>query len=321
MFFNLETLKNPIWLTGFWGFEPEEWGALGFTLENDRDRFRDLIPNQQMVCIYGASSGETSSDDVARLLGLILVENTPIDSWQRLSASAKKRNIEMGESKWRFALPVRRAWRTTRSIRIADVFPQSYDPSRGRYIAKFGTWLAPDEADWLRENLPLREVNVFGEPPAALHRAEVEKKLQDYFTPSKAILGAFGERKSVYDDKPHVMYLATIKRNADLIAGEKLYNDRGLFKIGVTGDPDNRLKALNISFPTNSTIKWEYEATAKFPDRASAVSAEDAFKASALTVRGSRSLGREFFIMRKSDASSLFGSLSTAAGLILRSQK
>lgn len=83
--------SSSVWLTGFWGFDPEEEGILGFTDPRDRDRLFSLIGERQLVCIYGAASPETDSKLVHHLLGVLEVERTPIDSWSKMSESAKER--------------------------------------------------------------------------------------------------------------------------------------------------------------------------------------------------------------------------------------
>jgi hypothetical protein len=127
-----------IWLTAFWGFDPENEGVLGFTAEGDRDRFMATIDERQLVCIYGAASEETARKDVHQLLGILDLERTPIDSWSKSSQFAIDRNIRLKrDHKWRFAVSVKRAWRTTHNLDVGKVLPLTYNPNAGRYISKF----------------------------------------------------------------------------------------------------------------------------------------------------------------------------------------
>lgn len=117
-----------VWLTAFYGFSPEDDGFLGFTDVNDRDRLFEQMGDRQLVCIYGASNPETDPKQVSQLLGILDVERERIDSWGRMSDKSKQRNLSKGyENKWRFALPVRRAWRTNHRLNVKHVFPRSYD--------------------------------------------------------------------------------------------------------------------------------------------------------------------------------------------------
>ncbi len=113
-----------------------------------------------------------------------------------MSEAAKRRNIALGrQDKWRL-LPCPRAGHGARAnaLDIKQVFPNSYDlPVNGRCIARFGTWLAADEAHWLFEKVPFRETSVFG-----VSRRERAKwfgwtmPLSKLLKPSHGIFGAFG---------------------------------------------------------------------------------------------------------------------------------
>jgi hypothetical protein len=259
-----------VWLTGFWGFAPEEDGVMGFSDERDRDRFFFLIGNRQLVCVYGAASPETDNRLVHHLLGVLEVERTPIDSWEKISDVAKERNIERGwENKWRFAMPVRRAWRTSRTLDVKQIFPNSYDPRNGRYIAKFGTWLESEEGRWLLEKVPFYQTNVFGEPPVRdPENFEGDTgTLATFLKPSRDFFGGFGVRSYEIQDKPHILYLAEFPNHPELLAGKEIRKCQGVFKIGITGNVKNRLKALNMSFPQTSNIKCNIRRTAEFSKR------------------------------------------------------
>jgi hypothetical protein len=313
--------SSSVWLTGFWGFSPEEEGILGFTDPRDRDRLFDLIEERQLVCIYGAASPETDSKIVHHLLGVLEVERTPIDSWDKMSDAAKTRNIALGrQEKWRHAMPVRRAWRTNHTLDVKQVFPKSYDPKNGRYIAKFGTWLVPQEARWLLEKVPFTQTNVFGETPIAPLNDDIAKtgSISSFLKPSRGVFGSFGGRTFEVQDKPHKLYLALFPASPELLAGRPVPKGVGLVKIGISGNIKNRLKALNLSFPQTATIGWKITRTAQFPDRSSAAEAEALFKFQAVKEFGASSLGKEFFVMDLSKAEALFNRLSPATGLDLR---
>jgi len=313
--------SSSVWLTGFWGFDPEEEGILGFTDPKDRDRLFSMIGERQLVCIYGAASPETDSKIVHHLLGVLEVETTQIDSWDKMSDAAKERNIRLGrQDKWRYAMPVRRAWRTSHTLDVKQVFPRSYDPSNGRYIARFGTWLVPDEARCLLENVPFVETSVYGEAPVVHEEddAATGGSISSFLKPSKGVFGRFGDRSYQIEDKPHSLYLARFPQGADLLAGQPIPKGSGLVKIGISGNLKNRLRALNLSFPNTSSIGWQITRTAKFPNRDNAASAEAAFKIRAIKEFGATSLGKEYFVMEMNKAESLFNALSPASGLDLR---
>lgn len=318
MFFDENSL---VWLTGFWGFSPEENGTLGFTEELDRTRFISMSTNsRRLVCIYGASSPQTNPHFVHQLLGVIEVECIPIDAFSKMSDAEQALFKRAGwENKWRYAMPVRRAWRTNHTLSVRSVFPKSYKPSSGRYIARFGCWLEPEEARLLLTKVPFREVSVFGE--ASLPKIEspvLEQSLDTFLKPSRGIFGAFGDRSYTVVDRPNYLYLAHFPIGADHIIGISLGRNMGLFKIGISGDLKKRLVALNLSFPEKSLLGWKIIRTAKFLDRESAGNAETSFKTLAMAIPNTRSLGREFFLMNNQQADELFNRLSPAIGLEIR---
>jgi len=313
--------SSSVWLTGFWGFDPEEEGILGFTDSRDRDRLFGLIDERQLVCIYGAASPETDSKLVHHLLGVLEVERIPIDSWEKMSETAKTRNIALGrQGKWRHAMPVRRAWRTNHTLDVNQVFPKSYDPKNGRYIARFGTWLVSQEARWLLESVPFRQTDVFGEPPiTTLNGVSAETgPISRFLKPSRGVFGSFGERSFDVQDRPHKLYLAVFPSSPELLAGRLIPKGMALVKIGISGNIKNRLKALNLSFPQTATIGWKITRTAQFSNRSSAAVAEDSFKVRAIEEFGASSLGNEFFVMDLNKAEALFNTLSPVTGLDLR---
>lgn len=313
--------SSSVWLTGFWGFNPEEEGILGFTDPLDRDRLFGLIDERQLVCIYGAASPETDSRLVHHLLGVLEVERTPIDSWEKMSDAAKTRNIALGrQEKWRHAKPVRRAWRTNHTLDVKQVFPKSYDPNNGRYIARFGTWLVPQEARWLLEKVPFAQTNVFGETPIMVLNDGNAKtgSILSLLKPSHGVFGSFGDRSYEVQDNPHKLYLAVFPSSPELLAGRPVPTGAGLVKIGISGNIKNRLRALNLSFPQTATIGWRITRMAQFPDRFSAADAEASFKVQAIEEFGASSLGKEFFIMDLRKAEALFTKLSLPTGLDLR---
>ncbi|NOC84533.1 GIY-YIG nuclease family protein [Ruegeria sp. HKCCD6428] len=313
-------VSSPVWLTGFWGFSPEEEGFLGFTDEKDRDRLFAQIDERQLIAIYGAASPETESKIVHHLLGILEIEREKIDAWDKISPNARQRNIELGrQDKWRFAMPARHAWRTKHTLDVKQIFPASYDPSNGRYIARFGTWLVPTEARWLLSKVPFTQVNVFGEPPVSpIVSSTDEASLERHLSPAAGIFGKFGERTVVTVDKPHALYLAHFPTAAELLTGKKLEQGKKLYKIGISGNLSNRLRALNLSFPETASLGWKIQFKANFPNRSSAADAETIFKKKAIEECGGISLGREFFIIDETKAESLFLGLSPATGLDLR---
>lgn len=306
-----------VWLTGFWGFSPEEDGVLGFTKKNDRARFLKDMGERQLVCVYGVVSPETAKSDERRLLGMLEVERTPIDSHSRMSPTSLRHAKEKGwQDKWRFAVPVRRAWRTNHNEHIDLLFPNSYDKAKGLFIASFGTWLTPEDAERIFEGIPFFETSVWNEPPVV--SPPQSGKLVSLWKPSNAVLPGFGTHSTTTEDKLHYLYLATVKASPHVLAPRPLRSGESIWKIGITGNPELRLKALNVSFPPAAQVGWSFYRTSKFPSRKPAAEAETNFKQLAVNKVADASLGKEFFLLPKSIVDSIFDEVSLPTGVSLK---
>jgi hypothetical protein len=74
---------HKIIVRSFWGFNTEWSSAIGFTLEANRAWFLDNYEPGDLVLIYGAAGEHTVPADVARILGFMEVDPTPIGNMDR----------------------------------------------------------------------------------------------------------------------------------------------------------------------------------------------------------------------------------------------
>lgn len=64
-----ETVETPrVWITSFWGFDPENEGYLGFTYEGNRSWFLDNWREGDLILIYGADAPKTEPETGERLV-------------------------------------------------------------------------------------------------------------------------------------------------------------------------------------------------------------------------------------------------------------
>lgn len=272
-----EILSRSVWLTGFWGFDVGSDGAYGFTKEVDRDRFEKNAEDPQLVAIYGASSKETPSYLRAQLLGLIEIELKQIDGHSRMSLAAKQERIDRGrEDKWRFAYPVRRAWKIPNGMSVGQIF-ESYDPSKGQHIAAFGTYLTRSDKRNL-SRISLTEVSVFGEPPLG--------ESDQVYSPSNRFPKSSGEREANYNDGRTWLYVFRNKHFS-----KDMKNGQQVFKVGVSNDLAYRQKSLNSGFPPELDAGWSNFLSEPFENAEAAEQAEDALKRALQEF----SMGGEFF--------------------------
>ena len=174
-----------IWLRSFFGFSPEEDGYIGWTKEANRKHVIDKVAPGDLMMIYGAGSGSTSSSDVLKVLGFLQIDPTPIRDIDKSSARGLERKRLNGwADKWTYALPVRRAWRVTQAVRLDQVASETYQPEKGRAIAAWSPQVSENDKERAL-GLRVTEVSVFGEPP--LVGGLVDQPLRNAFRSSVGI--------------------------------------------------------------------------------------------------------------------------------------
>jgi hypothetical protein len=283
------------WLTAFWGFEPEHEGYYGFTLEGGRKRFLDNYQDGDLILVYGADVQNTAKADRKQVLGILEVEPREIWDTDKISVHGlqEKKRLDK-EVSWKFAVPVKRAWKLNRQIAVGQVFPDTYLPGNGQALASFGMIVSDREASNVL-SWPVTEVSVFGEPPILASKAEIA--FEAAYASSKGIQPSFGERTSDYVDSECSVYLMKYSGDLAVFLGLKPFELQGisLIKVGYSNDPNRRLVELNSGFPPSAASRWKLRLKSRpFPDAATALAAEDRLK-EAFTKTG-KSQGGEFFL-------------------------
>lgn len=97
---------NPpnVWLTSFYGYNPEDWGLLAFGRENDRDRFVGMSEPGALIVVYGTKDLRT--DEAGVILGIQQVSHQRGLSKEFISPSAwnQKQSEPDARDRWRFAV-------------------------------------------------------------------------------------------------------------------------------------------------------------------------------------------------------------------------
>lgn len=303
--------SNPrrIWLRSFYGFSPEEDGYIGWTEEGPRERMLGLIEDGDLFLIYGASASETERSERNRVLGFLEVKRDRIRDKDKSSAADLARKRARGwQDRWTYAIPVVRAWRATEEILLERIATTTYRPEAGQAIAVWNPPLLAEEAERALK-IRVREVNVYGEPEVTVSE-ENNEPLGQFFKPSRAVRGAFGERTSLYEDGPTQMYVARFEGDGFALLSQKrpMFDDRVLLKVGVSNDVKRREDEINGGFPPAAVGRWAMMLLSEpYPDKAAAEAAEQAFKDRALPAL--ESLGKEFFRGKWEVAESIFAAV------------
>ncbi len=307
-----------MWIRAFWGFGPWEDGYVGWTRESDRDRILAEANAGDLILIYGASSAETDRDDRKQVLGVLQIDLKPIMDRDKSSAVGLQRKIDNGWAhRWTFAVPVRRAWRIDRRIELRHLAPITYTPNQARVIASQGAKLTDEEVETVLQ-LPVTEVDVFGEPPVGVGGAN-PATLKSIFAPSRGLSPSFGTRTSEYEDREHWLYMAKFDGNIAALLNRpsvELVN-KSLVKVGYSNAPDRRLAELNAGLPPACLKRWSiWLQSAVYPNGASAKLAEDKLKA--IFASEFESLGGEFYVGDKGRMPAKFSTAPAVASFTIR---
>lgn len=297
-----------MWIRSFYGFEPEEDGYVGWSLEVGRDHILKDISDGDLIMIYGAGSKETEKALRSYILGFVQVDAKPIRDDEKSSSLAMQNKVQRGwAEKWTYGIPVRRAWRAQEKLLIRTIASRTYRSDAGRAIGVWGARLDDGEiAQALK--IKVSEVSVYGEPPLT---NEVLRNLpfSEVFTPSRGFPGSAGTRTSTYSDGVTYLYLARFEGDGHALVNKtKGFADRNFaLKIGVSSDVVGRVEQLNAGIPPAAKGKWRIVLQAPYPDRKSAEIAEQDFKDRSTPKL--ESLGREFFWGEMVSAELLFASI------------
>ena len=177
-----------VWITSFWGFDPENEGYLGFTKEGNRTWFSEHWQEGDLILIYGADTNITAPENRHQALGFLEINLTPIRDIEKMSAVGLQRKIDNEWSdRWVYGFPVIRAAQVTRRISIDNIAPTTLTQKDARIIASRGKLLTEAEA-FNALKLPIKPINVYGMPQ--LSQTELEQE----FTPSNGINPRFGKQ-------------------------------------------------------------------------------------------------------------------------------
>ena len=298
------TEERNIWLRAFYGFDPANWGYLGFAHEKWRDDMLARMDDNDLVLIYGAVDDLTDRDLQAQALGFLEIRLEPCMDVDRISPDRFAQKKQDGfEDRWRFGIKVRRAWRVRNRVHIRTIAPEAYAQEHRFERTTRAIQLTPSERERALSH-PVVQVNVFGEPPIDtedLSQGQMAKILE----PSRGIPPTFGKRETVIEDGETELYLMMFSEPAAFVLGD-LADHAGqmLVKVGRSNDPKRRLGELNSGFPETAVFGWKLVQTLKAPNAAAAHEWEDELKRNFAAKFSSQ--GGEFFTGRIIDIKSAF---------------
>ena len=289
-----------VWLTSYYGWTPENWGCLGFSVSGQREKFLQATKPGALLVIYGAKNSETPEEMRGIVLGFYQTTRELGHSHQWISPMQIEHNKRKGRAdKWSDALKCSKAWEIIEEDRptIEAFAGETYSSKNAQHIGSQGVRLRPEEARRLLE-YDLIERTVYGENPIT---TSVIKKLK----PSKGLNAPKEAYTTIIEpDGPKELYILRLIGNKSHFLGksEAELVDHEIIKVGFSKSPSTRCHHFNSSIP-KCAFRWElFKSTALdghdlYPNQDIALAGEDRMKV--ILDEHSISLGGEFFLSHK----------------------
>ena len=286
-----------VWLTSYYGWTPENWGCLGFSVGGQRQKFLNATQEGALIVIYGAKNKETPDDMRGKVLGFYQTTRELGHSHKWISPMQVEHNKRMGrQDKWSEAVKCSRAWEIVEEDRptIEDFAAETYKVNNHQHIGSQGVRLLPNEAKKLL-GYEFIERDVYGENPIDV---SVISKLR----PSKGLMPAEKPYSVIVEpDGPKELYILTLVGSTANYLGrtEKGLLDQKIIKVGFSKSPSARCRHFNKSMPKGA-FHLEVMRSTKldgheiYPDQLSALAGEDKMKV--ILDEHCESLGGEFFL-------------------------
>lgn len=286
-----------VWLTSFYGFNPDEWGCVGFSLGGQRKTYLRETKIGNLIVVYGAKNKEIPEHERGKVLGFFQMSRDTGHSHQWISPMQIARNERLGrQDKWTDAVKAKRAFKIVPEDRptIEDFAPTTYTSNNLQHVGSQGVRLLPDEARRLLD-YEFMEQSVYAENPLAVTQISSLR-------PSKGLSGAKKDYTVIVEPNgPKELYVLRLIGNKShfLKNPESELDGYEIVKVGLSKSPQSRCDYFNWSMP-ECAFEWEVLMTTRkhtgdvYANQDIALAGEDKMK-TILDEHG-KSLGGEFFL-------------------------
>ena len=285
-----------VWLKSFYGFDPDEWGFIGFTNKSMRQSFLNRsAPGALIVC---CATGSAEPDMRGKVVGIMQVSHRIGHARDFMTPKAWRIKDEDPDQtgNWNFAVQAIRAWKVTRESWMAvEAFaPETYTSGRARVIGSQGMILKPAEARGIRA------LDLFPFPVASKPWFEpgLPGPAASILSPTRAGPVSKAPFMTREAEGPKHLYILHLKGSADAFLGRSA-GGRMIVKVGMSCSPDTRCLTHNSALPAGA-FKWSVHRTTDshggqpFSSSDPALAGEKVMK-DFLAAAG-ESLGGEFFL-------------------------
>lgn len=243
-----------IYATLAWGFDPEHWGAVGFSNEGVRNRLADeLRKSDGLVLTMGTVGEETPEELQGRLLGLHRLGTMAIPTEELVEPERWRQHISEnnGKPKWPFGLPIREADEFDRPPLRAELLPRLHDENLHRKLASNYELLTAEEARRVLA-LPRTRVEKIWASVAAEFAAHLTK-------PPKGPRPSAGQRLLNRSSGPAATYCFKLEGSALSQVSSRIapsWRQWTVYKVGFSNNPERRRGELNAYLPDEATLRW-----------------------------------------------------------------
>ncbi|MEZ5748249.1 MAG: GIY-YIG nuclease family protein [Paracoccaceae bacterium] len=115
-----------LFITRVWGFDPERWPVITFSLEGNRDRLLKESSPGDGIAFVGTLREPTPEPTRGKLLGMAEIGRIPVDTIDVIGDDVRGSHDydEEGQFRWPKAIPMVRAWRFTPPPMLLDVLEE-----------------------------------------------------------------------------------------------------------------------------------------------------------------------------------------------------
>ena len=239
-----------VYITSFWGWSPETWGAVGFTSPGRRPTILGATTDPFIMVVYVTKWTPIRDPDLqGKVTGFYLVSHIEGHRDEFTHPSHHALNPE----KWRYSLKAIRAFSFLPEYRLGiDDFDPTMAP-RARSVAANGEELDRGQVERLKE-IPFAEVSIFGGPDfivGDIHVPGTDAHKVRAGPVNRSGYSVAGEPR----DTEKELYILLLHGDTTAFLGEAAA-DRRIFKIGLSMSPKTRLEAFRKMLPSGAFI-WE----------------------------------------------------------------
>lgn len=230
-----------VWLTSFWGFDPANWGCIGFADEARRARYLNNSKPGALVAIY-VTKGKGPENMRGKVVGVLEISHEIGHAKEFISGDrwAEKERDQDSHGKWLYAVKATRAWRIVPEDwrPVEELFPQAYRGSNAELIGANGVPVSADEAAELYE-LDVYEVPVYGQTEPVDPTIQT---LESALSPSRAVRPASRPYWVGETDGPKHLYILRLVGNIGAYLGRRAseVEDKHIIKVGFSKSPQAR---------------------------------------------------------------------------------